>query len=146
MSYHANQETKQPLWFVKPSSDYRLFDISITMNFRSNTSALNEDIIVYQLLHTHDPDGRWLDSEMLLQEVETILSFVRQNDVRSIITMPLNFQVSTPLLTEDCITNIEVSESKETLPYAISRISVQVTDISSSQFNYSCKNSWVRKS
>ncbi|VVA90981.1 unnamed protein product [Arabis nemorensis] len=96
------------------------------MNFRSNISALNEDIIVDQLLHSHDPDGRWLDSEMLLQEVETILSFVRQNNVRSTIKMPLNFQVSTPLLTEDCITNIEVSESKEPLPYAVSRISVQM--------------------
>jgi hypothetical protein len=51
------------------------------MNFRRDISALNEDIIVEQLLRSHDPDGRWLDSEMLLQEVETILSFVLQNDV-----------------------------------------------------------------
>lgn len=42
--------------------------------------------------------------------------------------MPLNFQVSQPLPTENCMTNIEVFDSKETLPYAISRISVQVTD------------------
>ncbi|XP_020889984.1 protein SIEVE ELEMENT OCCLUSION C [Arabidopsis lyrata subsp. lyrata] len=84
------------------------------MNFRSDISALNEDIIVEQLLRSHDPDGRWLDSEMLLQEVETILSFVLQDDV------------SMPLMTENCITNIVVSESKETLPYAITRISVQM--------------------
>lgn len=112
------------------------------MNFPSDISALNEDIIVEQLLLRHDPDGRWLDSEMLLQEVETILSFVLNSDVSSPslgslilqklvsnalpITMPLNFQVTMPLLTENCITNIVVSESKETLPYAISRISVQV--------------------
>ncbi|EOA34315.1 hypothetical protein CARUB_v10021833mg [Capsella rubella] len=84
------------------------------MNFRSDISALNEDIIVEQLLRSHDPDGRWLDSEMLLQEVETILSFVLQNDV------------SRPLMTENCITNVQVFDSKETLPYAISRISVQM--------------------
>ncbi|KAL9311011.1 Protein SIEVE ELEMENT OCCLUSION C [Arabidopsis thaliana] len=84
------------------------------MNFRRDISALNEDIIVEQLLRSHDPDGRWLDSEMLLQEVETILSFVLQNDV------------SRPLLTENCITTIEVFDSKETLPYAIFRISVQM--------------------
>lgn len=53
------------------------------MNFRSNISALNEEIIVDQLLLSHDPDGRWLDSEMLLQEIETILSFVLQYDVSS---------------------------------------------------------------
>ncbi|XP_010415366.1 PREDICTED: protein SIEVE ELEMENT OCCLUSION C [Camelina sativa] len=84
------------------------------MNFRSDISALNEDIIVEQLLRSHDPDGRWLDSEMLLQEVETILSFVLQNDVPR------------PLMTENCITNVQVFDSKETLPYAISRISVQM--------------------
>ncbi|CAH2065993.1 unnamed protein product [Thlaspi arvense] len=84
------------------------------MNFRSDVSALSEDIIVERLLRSHDPDGRWIDSEMLLQEVETILSFVLENDI------------SKPLLTENRMTNIEVFESKETLPYAISRISVQM--------------------
>ncbi|KAL1207351.1 Protein SIEVE ELEMENT OCCLUSION C [Cardamine amara subsp. amara] len=84
------------------------------MNFRSNICALNEEIIVEQLLRSHDPDGRWLDSEMLLQEVETILSFVLQNNV------------SMPLMTENCLTNIEVFDSKETLPYTISRISIQM--------------------
>ncbi|WZZ68274.1 hypothetical protein YC2023_079644 [Brassica napus] len=73
-------------------------------------------IIVEQLLRTHDSDGRWIDSKALLQEVEAILSFVLESDV------------SQPLPTENCMTNIEVFDSKETLPYAISRISVQVTD------------------
>ncbi|CAA7058304.1 unnamed protein product [Microthlaspi erraticum] len=92
------------------------------MNFRSKISALKEDIIVEHLLRSHDPDGRWLDSETLLQEVETILSFVLQNNVSS----PLHFQVPKPLLAENFMSNIEVFESKETLPYAISRISVQM--------------------
>uniref|UniRef100_A0A1J3E422 Sieve element occlusion N-terminal domain-containing protein n=1 Tax=Noccaea caerulescens TaxID=107243 RepID=A0A1J3E422_NOCCA len=41
-------------------------------------------------------------------------------------TMPIKFQVSKPFLAENIMTNIEVFESTETLPYAISRISVQV--------------------
>ncbi|CAH8346712.1 unnamed protein product [Eruca vesicaria subsp. sativa] len=52
------------------------------MDSTRSISALNEDIIVEQLLRTHDPDGRWIDSEMLLQEVEAILSFVLESDVR----------------------------------------------------------------
>ncbi|WZZ06373.1 hypothetical protein YC2023_092294 [Brassica napus] len=84
------------------------------MDSTSSISALTEDIIVEQILRTHDPDGRWIDSKTLLQEVEAILSFVLQSDV------------SKPLLTENCMTDIEVFESKETLPYAISRISVQM--------------------
>ncbi|KAG2321943.1 hypothetical protein Bca52824_015156 [Brassica carinata] len=84
------------------------------MNYASSISALNEDIIVEQLLRTHDPDGRWIDSKTLLQEVEAILSFVLESDV------------SKPLLTGNCMTDIEVFDSKETLPYAISRISVQM--------------------
>lgn len=46
-------------------------------------SSLNEDIIVEQLLRTHDSDGRWIDSKALLQEVEAILSFVLESDVSS---------------------------------------------------------------
>ncbi|KAF2606387.1 hypothetical protein F2Q68_00046043, partial [Brassica cretica] len=80
----------------------------------NSISSLNEDIIVEQLLRTHDSDGRWIDSKALLQEVEAILSFVLESDV------------SQPLPTENCMTNIEVFDSKETLPYAISRISVQM--------------------
>ncbi|ESQ28504.1 hypothetical protein EUTSA_v10019754mg [Eutrema salsugineum] len=72
------------------------------MNFQSDISALNQDIIVERLLRSHDPDGRWVDSDMLLQDI------------------------SKPLLTENCMTNFEVFESKETIPYAISRISVQM--------------------
>lgn len=58
------------------------------MNSTMNISALNEDIIVEQLLRTHDPDGRWIDSKTLLQEVEAILSFVLESDVSS---PPLGF-------------------------------------------------------
>lgn len=119
------------------------------MDFRCKISALKEEIIVEQLLRIHDPDGRWLDSEMLLQEVETILSFVLQNDVSSLhhlrfnstinlsrcftvtMTVPIKFQVSKPSLAENIMTNIEFFESTETLPYAISRISVQVNRSSS---------------
>lgn len=53
------------------------------MNSPMNISALNEDIIVEQLLRTHDPDGRWIDSKTLLQEVEAILSFILESDVSS---------------------------------------------------------------
>lgn len=53
------------------------------MNSTRSISSLNEDIIVEQILRTHDPDGRWIDSKTLLQEVEAILSFVLETDVSS---------------------------------------------------------------
>lgn len=76
MSDHANKETRHlqiQVFSTQP----------ITMDSTMNISALNEDIIVEQLLRTHDPDGRWIDSKTLLQEVEAILSFVLECDVSS---------------------------------------------------------------
>ncbi|XP_010556201.1 PREDICTED: protein SIEVE ELEMENT OCCLUSION C-like [Tarenaya hassleriana] len=85
--------------------------------FWSSLSVLNEDTLMQSLLLGHVPDGRWLDSEMMLQEVENIMHIALENEVSS---PPMSSE------TWNCISGIEVVESVETLPCTISRVSLQM--------------------
>ncbi|MED6186641.1 hypothetical protein PIB30_068684 [Stylosanthes scabra] len=43
------------------------------MDFHKSHSVSLEDILIKKLLLTHDPDGRWLDSETMLQAVGNVM-------------------------------------------------------------------------
>ncbi|CAN0871833.1 Protein SIEVE ELEMENT OCCLUSION C [Linum grandiflorum] len=75
-----------------------------------------EDILIKQLLLTHDPDGRWLDSDQLISAVENVMSFSSSPDVK-LHTDGIEWK------DED---EIEIFGSEETLGHTLWQISSQV--------------------
>ncbi|KAF5741118.1 hypothetical protein HS088_TW10G00113 [Tripterygium wilfordii] len=79
----------------------------------------DEDILVRKLLLTHDPDGRHLDSELLLQAVEKIICYATPSG-------SLVSDLHLDGMARNDINNIEVIGSQELLGHAIYEISRQV--------------------
>ncbi|KAJ7957670.1 Sieve element occlusion [Quillaja saponaria] len=85
-------------------------------------STTEEDILIRKLLLMHDPDGRWLDSELLLHAVEKIMLYASTSEV----VVPKS---------KNNISNIEVIglSSQEPLGYTIKRISCKILCILSGE-------------
>ncbi|XP_038713782.1 protein SIEVE ELEMENT OCCLUSION C [Tripterygium wilfordii] len=81
--------------------------------------SLDEDILVRKLLLTHDPDGRHLDSELLLQAVEKIICYATPSG-------SLVSDLHLDGMARNDINNIEVIGSQELLGHAIYEISRQM--------------------
>ncbi|KAL7202537.1 hypothetical protein ACSBR1_034083 [Camellia fascicularis] len=101
--------------------------LSLAMNFLASenqplhsSSSPDEDLIK-QILLTHDPDGRHLDSELLLRAMENIMSYAKS-------------EVSDAhdgAIAKSGICNVEVVGSEETLGHTIYKVSHGIL------FNYS---------
>ncbi|CAL5443064.1 unnamed protein product [Camellia sinensis] len=101
--------------------------LSLAMNFLASenqplhsSSSPDEDLI-RQILLTHDPDGRHLDSELLLRAMENIMSYAKS-------------EVSDAhdgAIAKSGICNVEVVGSEETLGHTIYKVSHGIL------FNYS---------
>ncbi|KAK1394154.1 hypothetical protein POM88_013210 [Heracleum sosnowskyi] len=74
-----------------------------------------DDFLIRKIVLTHDPDGRYLDSELLLQAVENVLC--------SAATADPSFQVS-DLYNDGAI--VEVVGSEESLEHIIYKISLEM--------------------
>nr|TKR66297.1 hypothetical protein D5086_0000313740 [Populus alba] len=72
-----------------------------------------DDILIKKLLLTHDPDGRRLDSELLLRAMENVLCYAAASQV-------CGFHIDA--IVKDDVSDIEVVGSQETLAQIIDRI------------------------
>ncbi|WCJ38599.1 Protein SIEVE ELEMENT OCCLUSION C [Euphorbia peplus] len=87
------------------------------MNFlqsSSSRSSLEDEFLVRKILLTHDPDGRHLDSELLLTAIENVLNYTAQSQIRS-------FHIDAISLSD--ISNIGVVGAEESIGQIISKIS-----------------------
>ncbi|KAL1336540.1 hypothetical protein HN51_030899 [Arachis hypogaea] len=84
-----------------------------------STSNMLDDILIKKLLLTHDPDGRWLDSETMLQAVGSVM-FHASTIVASNLSSAFF-----PILKND-ITEIEQLDCPEPLGCIISKISYKI--------------------
>ena len=50
--------------------------------WQRSKSYLDDEILIKKLLLSHDPDGRRLDSEMLLSAVENIMFYATTSEVQ----------------------------------------------------------------
>lgn len=50
-------------------------------SLHSSSTSLAEDILIKKILLTHDPDGRRLDSELLLCAMENIMCYTATSEV-----------------------------------------------------------------
>ena len=49
--------------------------------FRNDRSFSLEDVLIKKILLTHDPDGRHLDSELLLRAMENVMCNTAESQV-----------------------------------------------------------------
>ncbi|KAI9169988.1 hypothetical protein LWI28_020690 [Acer negundo] len=80
------------------------------------TLSIEEDNLIRKLLISHDPDGRWLDSEQLLCAMENIMCYVTTSELQV-------SDIYRDALTIDNESNIEVFGSIEPLGHTICRLS-----------------------
>ncbi|KAJ6890205.1 protein SIEVE ELEMENT OCCLUSION C isoform X1 [Populus alba x Populus x berolinensis] len=76
-----------------------------------------DDILIKKLLLTHDPDGRRLDSELLLRAMENVLCYAAASQV-------CGFHIDA--IVKDDVSDIEVVGSQETLAQIIDRIKFEM--------------------
>lgn len=76
-----------------------------------------DDILIKKLLLTHDPDGRRLDSELLLRAMENVLCYAAASQV-------CGFHIDA--IAKDDVSDIEVVGSQETLAQIIDRIKIEM--------------------
>ena len=61
--------------------------------FPQNSSMPSEDdILIKKLLLTHDPDGRSLDSELLLRAMENVMCYAATSQVLQTTKLPYTFK------------------------------------------------------
>ncbi|KAK0573854.1 hypothetical protein LWI29_014533 [Acer saccharum] len=80
------------------------------------TLSIEEDNLIRKLLISHDPDGRWLDSEQLLCAMENIMCYATTSELQV-------SDIYRDALTIDNESNIEVFGSIEPLGHTIYRLS-----------------------
>ncbi|KAJ6898302.1 protein SIEVE ELEMENT OCCLUSION C isoform X1 [Populus alba x Populus x berolinensis] len=76
-----------------------------------------DDILIKKLLLTHDPDGRRLDSELLLRAMENVLCYAAASQV-------CGFHIDA--IVKDDVSDIEVVGSQETLAQIIDRVKIEM--------------------
>ncbi|KAF2307081.1 hypothetical protein GH714_024737 [Hevea brasiliensis] len=82
-------------------------------SLHSSSTFLAEDILIKKILLTHDPDGRRLDSELLLCATENVMSYTATSEVSS-------FHIDA--IAEKDISKIEVIGAEESLGQIIHKI------------------------
>ncbi|KAJ6771138.1 PROTEIN SIEVE ELEMENT OCCLUSION B-LIKE [Salix koriyanagi] len=86
--------------------------------FPQNSSMPSEDdFLIKKLLLTHDPDGRSLDSELLLRAMENVMCYAATSQV-------CGFHIDA--IAKDDVSDIEVVGSQETLAQIIDRIKIEM--------------------
>ncbi|GFY91471.1 hypothetical protein Acr_07g0016670 [Actinidia rufa] len=82
-----------------------------------SSSSPEEDFLIKQILLTHDPNGRHLDSELMLRATENIMSYAT-------ITQVSDQHVSASAKSD--ISSIEMVGSEESLGYTIYKLSSEI--------------------
>ncbi|XP_065873828.1 protein SIEVE ELEMENT OCCLUSION C [Euphorbia lathyris] len=77
----------------------------------SPSTSLEDEILIRKILLTHDPDGRHLDSELLLTAIENVLNYTAK------------FQINIDAISTNDISNIEIVGAEESLGQIITKIS-----------------------
>ncbi|KAJ4848711.1 hypothetical protein Tsubulata_042470 [Turnera subulata] len=83
--------------------------------FSLHSASEDDEFLIKQLLLTHDPDGRRLDSELLLRAMEDVMRYTTISEVPE-------FGSHLDVSEQEDIRNIEIAGSKEKLAQIICRI------------------------
>ncbi|KAI8528107.1 hypothetical protein RHMOL_Rhmol12G0125500 [Rhododendron molle] len=94
------------------------------MNFigsaKSSSSLEGDDFLIKQITLTHDPDGRHIDTELLLHAMETVMSYATISQVSD---------QHVGAIAESNICNIEVVGSEESLGHTIYKLSSEAISL-----------------